>query len=229
MSNIAIIPARGGSKRIPKKNIKGFLGKPVIAYSIEAALLSGLFEEVMVSTDDEEIAAVAKQYGATVPFMRSQKNADDFATLNDVIEEVLGSYNNEGKKFNNGCCILSTAPFVTTEKLKEAYNLLLQKKFDSVRPIVKFSYPIQRAFKLSPNNSLQMFYPEHLKTRSQDLEPAYHDAGQFYWFRTDKILTGTNKGGLIISETEAQDIDTIEDWELAELKLSMLRNLFREG
>jgi N-acylneuraminate cytidylyltransferase len=229
MSNIAIIPARGGSKRIPKKNIKDFLGKPVIAYSIEAALLSGLFKEVMVSTDDEEIAAVAKQYGATVPFMRSQKNADDFATLNDVIEEVLGSYNNEGKKFNNGCCILSTAPFVTTEKLKEAYNLLLQKKFDSVRPIVKFSYPIQRAFKLSPNNSVQMFYPEHLKTRSQDLEPAYHDAGQFYWFRTDKILTGTNKGGLIISETEAQDIDTIEDWELAELKLSMLRNLFREG
>lgn len=225
MSNIAIIPARGGSKRIPKKNIKDFLGKPVIAYSIEAALLSGLFEEVMVSTDDEEIAAVAKQYGATVPFMRSQKNADDFATLNDVIEEVLGSYNNEGKEFDNGCCILSTAPFVTAEKLKEAYNLLLQKKFDSVRPIVKFSYPIQRAFKLSPNNNVQMFYPEYLKTRSQDLEPAYHDAGQFYWFRTDKMLAGTNKGGLIISETEAQDIDTLEDWELAELKINMIRRL----
>ncbi|MGN6351937.1 MAG: pseudaminic acid cytidylyltransferase [Parafilimonas sp.] len=229
MSNIAIIPARGGSKRIPKKNIKDFLGKPVIAYSIEAALLSGLFEEVMVSTDDEEIAAVAKQYGATAPFMRSQKNADDFATLNDVIEEVLGSYNNEGKKFDNGCCILSTAPFVTAEKLKEAYNLLLQKKFDSVRPIVKFSYPIQRAFKLSPNNSVQMFYPEYLKTRSQDLEPAYHDAGQFYWFRTDKMLTGTNKGGVIISETEAQDIDTIEDWKLAELKTSIIRSLLKKN
>lgn len=224
MNNIAIIPARGGSKRIPKKNIKSFCGKPIIAYSIEAANLSGLFDEVMVSTDDEEIAGIAKKYGAQVPFMRSQKNADDFATLNDVIEEVLSSYNVIGKQFENGCCILSTAPFTTAKKLKEAYAILLGKGFDSVRPIVRFGYPIQRAFRLMPDNSVTMLHPEYAQARSQDLEAVYHDAGQFYWFKTAKTLKGSFKGGFVINEAEAQDIDTPEDWKIAELKMQLLNH-----
>jgi pseudaminic acid cytidylyltransferase len=224
MSNIAIIPARGGSKRIPKKNIRVFLGKPIIAYSIEAALSSNLFDEVMVSTDDDEIAEIVKKYGAKIPFKRSEKNSNDFAILNDVIEEVLECYKNEGRQFDFGCCILSTAPFITKEKLKEAFDMLVNNKFDSVRPIVRFSYPIQRAFKLLPDNSVQLFNPEHLRTRSQDLEPAYHDAAQFYWFKTSKVLRGAFKGGIIISETEAQDIDTLDDWKIAELKMRIIKN-----
>jgi N-acylneuraminate cytidylyltransferase len=225
MKNIAIIPARGGSKRIPKKNIKEFCGKPIIAYSIEAALASNLFDEVMVSTDDEEITKVAKQYGANIPFKRSKETSNDFAILNDVINEVLECYKNAGKQFDYGCCILATAPFITIEKLKEAFDVLLKNDFDSVRPIVKFSYPIQRAFKLLPDNSVEMFNPEHFKTRSQDLEPAYHDAGQFYWFKTDKTLSGNFKGGMIIEETEAQDIDTLEDWTIAEMKMQLMQRL----
>jgi N-acylneuraminate cytidylyltransferase len=222
MSSIAIIPARGGSKRIPKKNIKPFLGKPIISYSIEVAIASNLFDEIMVSTDDKEIAEVAKEYGAAVPFYRSEKNANDFAVLNDVIDEVLTCYKKVGKKFVYGCCILPTAPFVTIENLNAAFSMLLNESFDSVRPVVKFSYPIQRAFKLLNGNKVQMFYPEYAKSRSQDLEAAYHDAGQFYWFKTDKMLTGTNKGGLIVSESEAHDIDTDEDWKIAELKMKMI-------
>jgi pseudaminic acid cytidylyltransferase len=225
MHAVAIIPARGGSKRIPKKNIKEFCGKPIIAYSIEAAMQSNLFDEIMVSTDDEEIAKVAKQYGAKIPFKRSEKSSDDFAILNDVISEVLECYKSNGKHFNYGCCILSTAPFITTENLKKAFDMLVINNFDSVRPIIRFSYPIQRAFKLLHDNSVQMFNPEHLKTRSQDLEPAYHDAGQFYWFRTDKMLSGSFKGGMIISETEAQDIDTLEDWTIAEMKMQLMQRL----
>ena len=222
MKNLAIIPARSGSKRIPKKNIKLFLGKPIIAYSIEVAIKSNLFEEVMVSTDDEEIAEVAKAYGAKVPFYRSEKNSNDFATLNDVIDEVLKCYKISRKDFEYGCCILSTAPFITTEKLNEALVMMTEKGFDSVRPIVKFSYPIQRAFKFLPDNSVQRFYPEFEQSRSQDLEPAYHDAGQFYWFKTDKMLQGNFKGGIQINEIEAQDIDTLEDWKIAEIKMQIL-------
>jgi N-acylneuraminate cytidylyltransferase len=176
----------------------------------------------MVSTDDEEITEVAKQYGANIPFKRSKETSNDFAILNDVINEVLECYKNAGKQFDYGCCILPTAPFITIEKLKEAFNVLLRNDFDSVRPIVKFSYPIQRAFKLLPDNSVEMFNPEHFKTRSQDLEPAYHDAGQFYWFKTDKTLSGNFKGGMIIQETEAQDMDTLEDWIIAEMKMKII-------
>lgn len=222
MNNIAIIPARGGSKRIPRKNIKPFCGKPIIAYSIEAALTSKLFDEVMVSTDDEEIAEIAKEYGAIIPFYRSEKNSNDFAILNDVINEVIEYYKTEGRRFNFGCCILPTAPFITIKNLNEAFFMMVNNQFDSVRPIVKFSYPIQRAFKLLSNNKVQRFYPEYEQTRSQDLEPAYYDAGQFYWFKTDKMLQGTNKGGIVISEMEAQDIDSIDDWRIAELKMKMI-------
>jgi pseudaminic acid cytidylyltransferase len=225
MSKIAIIPARGGSKRIPRKNIKPFCGKPIIAYSIEVAIQSNLFDEIMVSTDDDEIAEVAKSFGVKVPFRRSTKNSNDFATLNDVITEVLVCYKKSGNQFDYGCCILSTAPFITIERLKEAFTMLSDNDFDSVRPILKFNYPIQRAFRLNEGNRVQMFYPENEKTRSQDLEVAYHDAGQFYWFKTDKMLSGTNKGGLIVNETEAHDIDTEDDWKIAELKMKMINKV----
>jgi pseudaminic acid cytidylyltransferase len=218
--NLAIIPARGGSKRIPRKNIKDFLGKPIMAYSIEAALQSGLFDEVMVSTDDEEIAQIALKYGATVPFMRSKENADDFSTLADVIDEVKNCYINEQKNFNNICCILATVPLITIENIQKGYSLLLNEEICSVRPVVRFSYPIQRGYKMN-NNKVEMFYPEYKNTRSQDLEPAYHDAGQFYWMKFEEGLRGKNNYGFEISSLEVQDIDNEEDWKIAELKYSI--------
>ena len=226
MGNICIIPARGGSKRIPRKNIKPFLGKPIIAYSIQAALDSGLFDEIMVSTDDNEIAEIAKQYGAKVPFLRSEKNSDDFATTFDVIEEVINSYKANGVEFENLCCLYSCAPFVTGETLKSAKKLLIEKKFDTVFPILAFSFPIQRALRKSAGK-ISMIQEEHLTTRSQNLEERYHDAGQFYWCNSLKLLASkkiltSNTGGIIISELEAQDIDTETDWKLAELKYQLL-------
>ena len=179
MKNIAIIPARGGSKRIPRKNIRPFLGKPVIAYSIAAALQSGLFDEVMVSTDDEEIAEVARQYGAKVPFMRSATTADDYATTADVMLEVLECYKKQGIEFDTLCCVYSTAPFVTADSLKSAYHLLAEKKFDAVFTAVAYSYPVQRGLKID-DGKIRMVWPEYRKSRSQDLETIYHDAGQFY-------------------------------------------------
>jgi|SRR5690606_6404478 pseudaminic acid cytidylyltransferase len=220
-NNLCIIPARGGSKRIPKKNIKDFFGKPIISYSIEAALDTGLFSEVMVSTDDEEIAAVAKLYGAEVPFFRSKKTADDFATLSDVIEEVKQSYLDKGKVFDNICCLLPTAPFVSSNLLRELYYLMVNQGFDSVRPIVRFGFPIQRALK-KIGDRVEMFNPQFLRTRSQDLEPCYHDAGMFYWMTYKAGLTGESKGALEIPEKIAQDIDTLEDWDLAEIKFRYL-------
>lgn len=225
MRNLCIIPARGGSKRIPKKNIKDFLGKPIIVYSIETALKSGLFDEVMVSTDDEEIANISKKYGANIPFLRSRKNANDFAILNDVFEEVITEYKNKGKNFDNYCIILPTSPLIKPEDLKKSLNLMKEKKFDSVRPVVQFSYPIQRAFKMDKNGKVEMFNPQYFKTRSQDLEPAFHDAGQFYWINTNKTMLDTNKGAFKISEIQAQDIDNETDWQLAELKYKLLFNI----
>lgn len=222
--NLCIIPARGGSKRIPRKNIKDFLGKPIIAYSIEVAIKSKLFDEIIVSTDDEEIAEIAIKYGAKVPFLRSKENADDFATLADVVDEVKEKYNRLKVNFEFICCILPTAPLITIDNLIKTYTLLKQENYDSVRPVVSFSYPIQRAFKLLDNNKVEMFYPEYLTTRSQDLEPAFHDAGQFYWMQSEKGLRGKYKGGFEISELETQDIDNIQDWKLAEIKYKLLKN-----
>ena len=225
MGNICVIPARGGSKRIPRKNIKEFLGKPIIAYSIQAALDSGLFDEVMVSTDDLEIAEIAKNFGAKVPFMRSVKNSDDFATTFDVIEEVIQVYKSQGKEFENICCIYSCAPFVTSEILLKAYNQLIRYKFDTVFPIIAYSFPIQRALRVD-QRKVSMILEENLNSRSQDLEDSFHDAGQFYWCNikqlllSKKILT-KNTGGVEISELEAQDIDTEIDWKLAELKFQL--------
>lgn len=229
MKTLAIIPARGGSKRIPRKNIKEFLGKPIIAYSIEVALTSGLFDEVMVSTDDEEIAAIAKQYGAKVPFMRSHENADDFATLADVLIEVLRQYQVTRKSFENICCILPTAPLTTASQIRNAFKKLTDENLDSVLPVVEFSYPILRALELDTNNKLKMIWPKYLNSRSQDLKPAYHDSGSFYWVKSNSLIEQetlfcNNGSAIVLPETEIQDIDNETDWKLAELKYKLLND-----
>jgi N-acylneuraminate cytidylyltransferase len=222
MKKIAIITARGGSKRIPRKNIKDFLGKPILAYSIEAAVRSGMFDEVMVSTDDEEIAEIAKTYGANVPFYRSEKTSGDFATTNDVLLEVLEEYEKRGQKFDVGCCIYPTAPFVTAEKLKDAYNKLEESGADTLIPVVSFSYPPKRALVVR-EGKLVFHYPEFIDSRSQDLEPEYHDIGQFYFFKTEafKVNKKLMLGDIVpyvVDETEVQDIDNLSDWKIAEIK-----------
>ena len=222
MNAIAIITARGGSKRIPRKNIKEFCGEPIITYSIRAALESGMFDEVMVSTDDEEIREIAIKAGAKVPFMISEKTANDYATTTDVLLEVITEYKKMGRVFEFCCCIYPTAPFVTGEKLKHAMERLAESDADSLIPVVRFSYPPQRAF-TEKDGRLTFRMPEYLDTRSQDLEPWYHDAGQFYCFRTEsfeqsrKLLVGDILS-YEVSETEVQDIDTMSDWVLAEMK-----------
>ena len=221
---LAIIPARGGSKRIPGKNLKPFLGKPVIAYVIETALQAGVFEEVMVSTDNQEIADTARQYGAAIPFMRSARTSDDFAILNDVLWEVLDEYRKAGREFDAVCMLLPTAPLIRQPVLLEALELLRHENFDSVRPVVKFPYPIQRSLRLVKNR-VEMFFPENYASRSQDLEPSYHDAGQFYWIAGNKQLTDPGKGAVVIPEMEAHDIDTQEDWDMAEIKYKLLHKL----
>lgn len=224
---IAIITARGGSKRIPRKNIREFCGKPILAYSVQAALESGIFHTVMVSTDDEEIAEVARQYGAEVPFFRSAETAGDFATTNDVLLEVLAEYEKRGRHFDMGVCIYPTAPFVTAEKLKSAVEKLENSDADTLIPVVAFSYPPQRAM-IVENGRLVFEYPEYLDSRSQDLKPHYHDVGQFYVFRTEafqvnrKLMVG-NILPMVVSELEVQDIDNQTDWEIAEMKYRLMR------
>lgn len=231
MKKIAIIPARGGSKRIPRKNIKDFLGKPIIAYSIEAALNSELFDEVMVSTDDEEIASLARQYGARVPFLRSIETSDDYATTVDVLLEVLAQYGEtEGKAFDYGCCLYPTAPFVKANILKEGYDTLVRKNFDTVFPVVAFSYPVWRGLRACGDQGrVEMIWPEFLNTRSQDLERVYHDAGQWYWFSVPSVISNekiyTKDSGVVeLDELTVQDIDTDLDWKLAELKYKLLND-----
>lgn len=225
-SKIAIITARGGSKRIPRKNIKEFCGKPILAYSIEAAVQSGLFDTVMVSTDDEEIAEIAKQYGAEVPFYRSAETANDYATTNDVLLEVLAEYEKRGQAFDMAVCIYPTAPFVTSKKLQDAVAKLEESDADTLIPVVAFSYPPQRAM-IVEDGRLVFEYPQYLDSRSQDLTPHYHDVGQFYVFRTEafkqnrKLMIG-NILPLVVSEMEVQDIDNQTDWEIAEMKYRLM-------
>ena len=226
MSSVAIITALGGSKRIPRKNIKEFCGKPIIAYSIEAAIGSGIFDEVMVSTDDVEIADIAKAFGAKVPFFRSEKTSNDFATTADVISEVLDKYEKMGKSFDYACCIYPTAPFITAEKLKLAMEKLQSEGGDSAMPVVKFSFPPQRCLVIN-NGSLEYKWPENMNKRSQDLEPFYHDCGQYYVFKVSSFRkSGQIIGGKVIPiitpDTEVQDIDEMSDWEIAELKYKIL-------
>ena len=227
MSSLCIIPARGGSKRIPRKNIKPFMGKPIIAYSIEAALNSGVFDEVMVSTDDEEIAGVARQFGASVPFLRSAETSNDYATTVDVLLEVVNKYEEQGKVFDNICCLYSTAPFVTSDRLKEASSQI-NDTIDACFTIVQYSYPIQRSLRINGANCVEMKFPEHLKSRTQDLEKVYHDAGQFYFVKTDALVNEKTvwckrTAPLILSELEVQDLDTLTDWQLAEMKYQLLK------
>jgi len=226
MRRLAIITARGGSKRIPRKNIKEFCGKPILAYSIEAALKSGVFDTVMVSTDDEEIARVAKEYGAEVPFMRSADNANDFATTKDVVREVLESYQKNGQEFDRLCCIYPTAPFVTAKGLESAMELLNTPGTQGAMPVVRFSFPPQRSL-IIEEGSLRPKWPENTLKRSQDLEPMYHDAGQFYCldvksFLEQDTMVPAVTAPIVLSDLEVQDIDNEEDWKMAELKYSIL-------
>ena len=229
METVAIITARGGSKRIPRKNIKTFCGKPIIQYSIEAAIQSGAFDSVMVSTEDKEIAEISKACGADVPFMRSNETANDYAGTADVLLEVLESYRAIGVDVSSFCCIYPTAPFVTADKLRKGMRLLNEKSADSVIPVVQFSFPPQRGFVID-GERIKIQYPQFFKCRSQDLRPAYHDCGQFYCARVKpflehKLLIMTNTIPMIMPETEVQDIDNEKDWMIAENKYRMMRGL----
>lgn len=227
MGALAIITARGGSKRIPKKNIKEFSGKPIIAYSIEAALESGIFDEVMVSTDSEEIADIAVQCGAKVPFMRSAAASDDFATTNDVLKEVVAEYASRGIQFDYVCCLYPTAPFITRNKIIEAFNLLKNNDVDQVVSVVRFSFPPQRCYVINKEGNLVYKWPENQSRRSQDLEPFYHDAGQFYFYNARVFYDEKNPTNFLskayeLSDLEVQDIDNIEDWKIAEMKYKLM-------
>lgn len=226
---IAIITARGGSKRIPKKNIKDFLGKPIISYSIEAAMNSKLFERVMVSTDSEEIKDVAIKFGAEVPFMRSEKTSDDFASTRDVLLEVISEYNKVGVSFEEFVCIYPTAPFITSNLLIDAYKKFKSENANALIPIVKFSFPPQRAFVMN-SNYIKVIDEESFHKRSQDLEPLYHDCGQFYIYKTNEFVNSEKDlidktVGYEIDEMLVQDIDTIGDWEVAKFKYKLLNNV----
>lgn len=229
MSSIAIITARGGSKRIPRKNIKPFLGKPILSYSIEAALVSGLFDTVMVSTDDEEIAQIAKECGAEVPFYRSEQTSNDYAATADVVLEVLEEYAKRGIYYETACVIYPTAPFLTAETLKKAMDVLLSGNADSVLPVVKFSFPPQRSVVIR-DGEIVPSDKKSMAMRSQDLEPHYHDCGQFYclWvapFLKQRALIMAHTVPYYMDELTVQDIDTEEDWKIAEMKYRLLREI----
>ena len=227
MSTIAIIPARGGSKRIPRKNIRDFRGKPIIAYSIEAALDANCFDAVLVSTDDEEIASIGKRYGASVPFLRSDENSNDQAGLTEVALEVLERYERDICAVEKFCLILPTAPFVTGTRILEGFRALEESGMDAAVPVVRFSYPPQRGFSIDAAGRARMLYPQYYNSRSQDLEPIFHDCGQFYWIKKVALLRERRffperTFAIELMESEVQDIDTDEDWLMAELKFELL-------
>ncbi len=224
MSIVAVITARGGSKRIPRKNIKEFMGKPMLAYAVEAAVNSKVFDEVMVSTDDVEIAEIAKQFCAKVPFMRSEKTANDFATTADVLEEVISEYKKRGKTFDELCCIYPCVPFLTADVIKNAYEKFKTSGADRLTPVVKYSFPIQRAFKLNEQGLLEYREPENAPKRSQDLEPMYHDVGMFYFYKTEK-MNSDKIAMLEMDEAMVQDIDNDSDWQMAEMKYRIMHNV----
>lgn len=223
-SALAIITARGGSKRIPRKNIRPFLGQPIIRYPLEAARAAGIFDEVMVSSDDDEIIDVARGFGASVPFKRSAATSTDHATTAEVLLEVLEEYGRRGRTFEYACCIYPAAAFVTAEKLRAAWKLITESGAESALPVTQFSFPIWRSFKIE-GGRLAFNWPENALRRSQDLPPAYHDTGQFYFFRTaaflrEKRLIMSHTVPIVVPESEVQDIDTDEDWKIAEIKYS---------
>ena len=229
MSCVAIILARGGSKRIPRKNIKQFMGKPMIAYAIQAALEAGIYDEVMVSTDDMEIAEIAKRYGAKVPFMRSEKTASDTATTVDVLIEVIEKYKELGIDFETLTCIYPCVPFLTGDILANAYSVYKETNASTVMPVLRFEYPVQRAFVVNDEGILTWREPQYCLTRTQDLEVSYHDAGMFYFVKVSDMLKEhqvicKRTFPIEIPRKVAQDIDTMEDWEECELKYKILFN-----
>ncbi|WP_417282746.1 pseudaminic acid cytidylyltransferase [Comamonas sp.] len=225
---LAVIPARGGSKRIPRKNIKLFCGKPMIAWSIKAALQSASFDRVIVSTDDEEIAEVARQCGAEVPFMRPAELSGDHAGTIPVIRHAVESIGAQGPAVEQACCLYATAPFVRADDLRRGQALLQETGADYVFSVTSYAFPIQRAIRLTDDGHLEMFNPEHFTTRSQDLTEAFHDAGQFYWgrseaWREERIIFGARSAPLILPRHRVQDIDTPEDWERAEWMFKVMQ------
>lgn len=228
--NLCVIPARGGSKRIPRKNIKEFCGKPMIAWSIDAANSSGCFEHIIVSTDDEEIAAVAERFGAEVPFIRPAELANDHAATRPVVNHAIREVEKLYGMPHYVCCLYSTAPFLTAKDLRNAFDKLIVDRVDFVFSAATFASPIQRAFRIAENGGVKRIYPEHRLTRSQDLEEAYHDAGQFYWGRANAFLADTDSVSegsrpFILPRYRVHDIDTQEDWTRAELMFRVLSGL----
>jgi pseudaminic acid cytidylyltransferase len=228
-TKLAIIPARGGSKRIPRKNIKPFFGQPMIAYSIKAALTCGLFDKIIVSTDDDEIAEVAQKFGAQVPFIRPRELSDDHAGTGAVIIHALSWLAQRGEDYKACCCIYATAPLLRPERLTQGWEALQQQDKRFAFSITSYGFPIQRALRQTKDGSVDMFWPENLMTRSQDLEPAYHDAAQFYWgwsdaFMNDEVTFSPISAPVILPRAEVVDIDTPEDWDLAERAYAALRN-----
>lgn len=219
--NLCIIPARGGSKRIKKKNIKNFCGKPIIAWSINIALASNCFDKIVVSTDDTKIANLARKFGAIVPFKRPKSLSDDFTSTVDVISHAVKWEIQNYKKPDYVCCIYATAPFIKAIDIKNGLKLLKSQSSDYIFTATNFPYPIQRAFRMKKNRVIEMFYPKHYKSRSQDLEKSYHDAGQFYWGHTEswikkKPMISNKAKPIFLPRDQVHDIDTIEDWKIAE-------------
>lgn len=225
--SVAIIPARGGSKRIPRKNIKDFYGKPLIAYSIEVALASKLFDKVLVTTDDEEIASIARSFGANVPFIRPKELADDFSGTQDVINHAVNWLEEKGEHYDYVCTIYATAPLLQEKYLIEGYNALKDSNAINAFSATSMPFPIQRTFKVNDDGRCEMFAPEYFSTRSQDLDEAYQDAGQFYWTKTNQIsneiMFGKDSIPIILPRHLAQDIDTLEDWQRAEIMYKVIK------
>ena len=226
--NICVIPARGGSKRIPRKNIRNFHGQPIIAYSIQSAIISGCFEKIIVSTDDSEIANVALEFGAEVPFERPAEISDDHATTIDVIQHAIEWCEAQGWQFDKVCCVYATAPFITSADIVQGLSLLEDQDTNYAFSATSFSFPIQRGFYLDEVKAVVMFQPEHTNTRSQDLREAYHDAGQFYWgkvsaFRAGLPFFAKHSKPVLIPRERVQDIDTTSDWDYAEKMFELLK------
>ncbi len=225
---LCVIPARGGSKRIPRKNIKSFCSQSMIGYSIKAAIASECFDEIIVSTDDAEIAEIAKSFGASVPFVRPESLANDYTATIPVIKHAIEWFDDQGRSPSEVCCLYATAPFVQADSIRGAYKKMKQEKVDYCFTVTSFAFPIQRAIKITVENRIEMFYPEHFEMRSQELEESYHDAGQFYWgkaeaFKQQKILFSKSSTPYILPRYLVQDIDTLEDWKRAELMYKILK------
>ncbi|MGC6480088.1 MAG: pseudaminic acid cytidylyltransferase [Flavobacteriaceae bacterium] len=231
-AKVAIIPARSGSKRIPNKNIKDFFGKPVIAHAIENTLRSGVFDEVMVSTDDDQIAEIASAFGAKIPFLRSKENASDIASTTDVLLEVLEYYGKNRQYFKWGCCIYPVTPLLTPNLFKEAFDQMSAQECTSIFTVQAFSHPIHRAMRIDQYGKIQMMNKDQVFVRTQDIPISYHDAGQFYWFEVEKFkreksIISTDTSGFIVDEFQAQDVDTLADWTMMEVKYQHIKSILK--